>query len=121
MPVEQDLKNHPENYELLINAFCTRFVPWYYNNNAAAKDNDKLWQKTGDIFLPVLWQPNTILAFSEMGYTSKKWELPAPWQKQKTVTVTTVSIDADKDVHTLSVVDGTIVLTLNANQGVVIH
>jgi hypothetical protein len=121
MPVEQDLKNHPEDYERLIEAFCKRFVPWYYKNNATVEDNDKLWQTTGDIFLPVLWRRDTILVFSKEGYVSKKWKLPVKWQNRQTVTVTTVSIDADKDVHSLPVVNGAIVLTLNTNQGVVIQ
>ncbi|MGD0127267.1 MAG: endo-alpha-N-acetylgalactosaminidase family protein [Terriglobia bacterium] len=121
MPAEQDIKNHPENYELLIKAFCTRFVPWYYRNNAATEDKHELWQKTGDIFLPVLWQRHTILAFSTEGYVSKKWKLPEKWQNRQTVTVTTVSIDADKDVYTLPIMDGAIIVTLNANQGVVIQ
>ncbi|MBS1577120.1 MAG: hypothetical protein JST09_17620, partial [Bacteroidetes bacterium] len=82
---EQEIKEDPKNLTGLIGQFCTKVVPWYYHNNLTKKKYDAYRQVAGDIFLPVLWLKNTLVAFSEKGYDSKKWKLPPGWHTSKVI------------------------------------
>ena len=118
MHAEQKIMQDPEKLSGLIQQFCTSVVPWYYNNNLSKKENNSIWQMSGDIFLPVLWRENTIVAFSEKGYASKKWKLPRHWHKVQNVNVSVISVEPVHNSITLPVEQGVITLTLKPGEAV---
>ncbi len=121
MPAEQEIKQDPAQLTGLIRQFCTSAVPWYYNNNTSKKDNDAIWQTGEDIFLPALWRTGILVAYSEKGYLSKKWKLPADWDKVKSVTISAISVEPVNKQIVLPVVRGEITLTLRAGDAVTIQ
>ena len=114
---EQEIKDDPEKLTGLIKQFCSKVVPWYYHNNLAKKGDDAYWQQTGDIFLPALWLKNTIVAFSEKGYDSKKWKLPPGWNAKKVI-VSIITVEPTVTSSTLAVDRGEITLSLKPGEAV---
>jgi hypothetical protein len=117
---EQQIKEDPEKLTGLIEQFSAKVVPWYYRNNLGKKKNDAYWQQSGDIFLPVLWLKNTIVAFSEKGYDSKKWKLPAGLNA-KNIIVSIISVEPNAVSRTLPVENGEITLSLKPGEAVSIN
>jgi hypothetical protein len=120
MHAEQEIKEDPQKLTGLIEQFCTKVVPWYYQNNLAKKNDDAYWQQSGDIFLPALWLKNTIVAFSEKGYDSKKWKLPSGWNAKKVI-VSIISVEPKVTSRTLPVEHGEITLSLKPGEAVFIR
>lgn len=114
---EQEIKEDPKNLTGLIGQFCTKVVPWYYHNNLTKKKYDAYWQVAGDIFLPVLWLKNTLVAFSEKGYDSKKWKLPPGWHTSKVI-VSIISVEPNTSRWVLPVEQGEVTLSLNPGEAV---
>ncbi len=122
MHAEQEVKTDPENLSGLIKEFCTSVVPWYYANNTAVKKDKQIWELTGgNIFLPALWKANTIVAYSENGYSKRKWKLPSEWNSFKKVTATRLSVKKTVGRTVIPIVDGTITLKLEPGQAVIIQ
>jgi hypothetical protein len=119
MPAEQKVKEDPENIEGMLKQFCTEAVPWYYTNNSK-KQNDIVWPQHDDIFLPALWLKETIICYSEKGYSTKKWKLPSTWNSIKQVNIFSLSIHGKKFIKTISVNDGEIEVSLQEGEAVVI-
>jgi glycosyl hydrolase family 101 (putative endo-alpha-N-acetylgalactosaminidase) len=79
MQAEREIKVDPKNLDGLLGQFCTAVLPWYYDNNPAPKADEGLWSRGQDIFLPALWQPDTVVAYSTHGYGTRAWRLPDSW------------------------------------------
>jgi len=120
MPAEQQVKDDPINLAGLVEQFCTNVVPWYYVNNIKKNAIDSPWQIGDDVFMPALWLPQTIVAYSEKGYTEKKWQLPAEWKNASSVTVSDITVHGLTNRHVVPVHKGVILLTLQAGEGAVI-
>ncbi|MBS1917503.1 MAG: hypothetical protein JST87_14615 [Bacteroidetes bacterium] len=119
MPAEQQVKEDPENLNGMLKQFCTRVVPWYYNNNTK-KQKDIVWPQHDDIFLPALWLNKTIICYSNKGYENKKWKLPEHWKNVKQVTISSLSIHGKKFLKTIPVSEGYVTLSLQAGEAMVI-
>lgn len=86
-----------------IKSFCLDGIPFYYQNTYDLKridgvlehrvavysdnlkvalkgkkitHNDVVLRDGNDLFMPVLWEDNEIVAYSENGYTNKSWKIP---------------------------------------------
>ena len=118
MAVEDIAKTDPRRLGALVKQFCTVAVPWYYANNPSPKRDLSVWSMDGDVFLPALWRPWTIVAYSEKGYTARRWVLPQDWGKVSSVTVTELSTEGPGTQETLPVTGGAITLSLRAGEGV---
>ncbi len=143
------MKDH-ENLHGFKRDFCTRTLVWYYLNRLDRKyyikkgqksmvqfsdgvesvlDNGKLTitkgdfmlVEDGDVFVPALWmQDKTIIAYSEMGYKSKTWQLPDSWKSAKEIEIAEVTINGLKKLDAAKVKNGYITLDLEADQMLVI-
>lgn len=80
--------------------------------------NGKLFRKSNDVFLPALWikDHKEIIAYSENGYSSKTWDLPADWSGVSSVEVWKVTKDGLSDKRTIDVVRGRLTLSLDKGQ-----
>ena len=78
-----------------------------------------LLRENDDLFVPALWNPKEIVAYSRQGYTDKFWQVPADWASVKQVTVQNITLQGlASDKTTVPVIDGALRLTLKADQAV---
>jgi hypothetical protein len=125
--------------------FCRTTLPWYYLNRfdrlkveagavhysggviARTEDGNKvirngkfLLRENDDLFVPALWNSKKeIVAYSRLGYTDKAWQLPADWASVQHVTVQNITLQGlASDKTRIPVIDGTLRLTLQADQAV---
>jgi hypothetical protein len=122
MQAEQEIKKDPQNLSGLLEQFCLKVVPWYYENNETYPHKGKHKIREGnDTFVPALWcKKKTIIAYSENGYYNKKWELPPDWKKVKAVEVSEITLTGPKKIAELPVKNNSIILSLKKGQGVII-
>lgn len=112
---EGEIKKDPEHLSGILNQFCTQVVPWYYRNNTRPKhDNFSLENDDGNVFLPALWSPSTVVACSDKGYVSKAWSLPRSWGRVDRVKLMRITIDGLKQQAVVPVRNNTVELTLKA-------
>jgi hypothetical protein len=104
---ELDYCDSPGGEYKLCRDFCASILPWYYLNRllrasynenhevqfsngvrsfvdegsvSITRDGEYIRQR-GDIFVPALWQNNKeIMAWSETGYSDRRWQLPPEWR-----------------------------------------
>ena len=124
--------------------FCRTTLPWYYLGRldrlkvdagavhysggviARTEDGKKIIRKgpfllreNDNLFVPALWNPKEIVAYSRQGYTDKHWQLPADWASVRHVTVQNITLQGlASDTTTVRVIDGAVRLTLKADQAV---
>ena len=127
-----------------LGMFCRTTLPWYYLGRldrlkveagavhysggviARTEDGKKIIRKgpfllreNDDLFVPALWNPKEIVAYSRQGYTDKFWQVPADWASVKQVTVQNITLQGlASDKTTVPVIDGALRLTLKADQAV---
>jgi hypothetical protein len=103
---EKDYCDSPGGEYKLCRDFCYSILAWYYLNRllrVSYKENDEVQfsngvrsfvengsvsitrdseyiRQGGDLFIPALWRNNReIMAWSETGYSNRKWKLPPEW------------------------------------------
>ncbi len=127
-----------------LGMFCRTTLPWYYLGRldrlkvdagavhysggviARTEDGKKIIRKgpfllreNDNLFVPALWNPKEIVAYSRQGYTDKSWQVPADWASVKQVTVQNITLQGlAYDKTTVRVIDGAVRLTLKADQAV---
>lgn len=127
-----------------LGMFCRTTLPWYYLGRldrlkveagavhysggviARTEDGKKIIRKgpfllreNDDLFVPALWNPKEIVAYSRQGYTDKSWQVPADWASVKQVTFQNITLQGlASDKTTVPVIDGALRLTLKADQAV---
>ena len=112
---EKDYCDSPEGEYKLCRDFCYSILAWYYLNRllrdsyeenhevqfsngvrsfveiygavSITRDGEYIRQG-GDIFIPALWRNNReIMAWSELGYSNRRWKLPPEWKGVEKVDV----------------------------------
>ena len=137
---ETYLTREPD-YAKFKHEFCTMAVPFVYLNTHKALEhssgkvqysdglvadwltrtltkNGNLVRKNNDIFIPALWieDHREIIAYSELGYTSYTWKMPAGWEDVSTVQLWDVTTDGLKNSRTANIRNGELTLTLSKGQ-----
>ena len=141
---EEIWKQDKDTLPGFLGMFCRTTLPWYYLGRldrlkvdagavhysggviARTEDGKKIIRKgpfllreNDDLFVPALWNPKEIVAYSRQGYTDKYWKLPADWASVKQVTVQNITLQGlASDKTTVPVIDGALRLTLKADQAV---
>jgi hypothetical protein len=110
-----DLESLPD----FLLQFCTSTLPWlylsqydrkafidnklYYDNGIVAGDENGnkmirqgsfVVRENNDLFVPAVWCPQEIIAFSVDGYTNKTWQMPKEWNDIETVDIYRISQQA---------------------------
>jgi hypothetical protein len=120
MRAEPEIKRDPVQLAGLLEQFCTRVVPWYYDNNTTAAKGPQRLRDGGDLFVPALWRRQMVVAYSPHGYTSKSWQLPPGWESVKKVVVSEISVEQPQRLREIDVRHGAVNLGLRPGQGVTI-
>ena len=141
---EEIWKQDKDTLPGFLGMFCRTTLPWYYLGRldrlkveagavhysggviARTEDGKKIIRKgpfllreNDDLFVPALWNPREIVAYSRQGYTDKSWQVPADWASVKQVTVQNITLQGlASDKTTVPVIDGALRLTLKAEQAV---
>ncbi len=141
---EEIWKQDKDRLPGFLGMFCRTTLPWYYLGRldrlkveagavhysggviARTEDGKKIIRKgpfllreNDDLFVPALWNPREIVAYSRQGYTDKSWQVPADWASVKQVTVQNITLQGlASDKTTVPVIDGALRLTLKADQAV---
>jgi hypothetical protein len=141
---EEIWKQDKDTLPGFLGMFCRTTLPWYYLGRldrlkveagavhysggviARTEDGKKIIRKgpfllreNDDLFVPALWNPREIVAYSRQGYTDKSWQVPADWASVKQVTVQNITLQGlAPDKTTVPVIDGALRLTLKADQAV---
>jgi hypothetical protein len=122
MMAEQEINRDPIHLPGLIEQFCTKVVPWYYRNNKQPKEAGfKPDNSNGNVFLPALWSPWTLVAYSKKGYVGKNLVLPKSWRGLELVEIEEITVDGLKSFDIVPVKTGALTLTLKPGQAVVIE
>ena len=128
----------------LVHDFCLNSVPYFFLNQhdrisvtgkgknriANFSDNvevhlaeNSIWQngkrlkEGGDLLMPISWENDAFLAFSEIGYTNKTWSIPDDWND---VTITDVLDQKNKQTKSYKVTESQIILSLEPGEAVLI-
>lgn len=133
-----------------LEVFCLDTLPWYFLNNhnrlrvegtgedrvayfdekvrSYEKDkkitmNDKPIKINNDVFIEALWKDNReIIAYSKDGYENKKWYMPDSFRNVEDVTISKITENGlIIEQSNVEVIDNSITLSLNENEGVVIE
>ena len=120
MQAEREILLDPVKLPDLVEVFCKKVVPWYYENNTTAKKRTQPLRDGDDLCYPALWRELTLVAYSPKGYASKTWQLPPGWGAVKSVTVSEISPEGLTRLSEVKVENGAIALSLKAGQGVAI-
>ena len=136
-----------ENKETMpgfLGMFCRTTLPWYYLGRldrlkveadavhysggvvAGTEDGKKVIRKgqfllreNDNLFVPALWNPKEIVAYSRQGYTDRSWQLPEEWTSVQRVAVHDITLQGlASNTTTIPVIDGKIRLTLKAEQAI---
>jgi hypothetical protein len=122
MMAEQEINKDPVHLPGLLEQFCTKVLPWYYRNNTQPKEEGlKPGNSDGNVFLPALWSPWTLVAYSKKGYVAKTLILPKSWKRSELVEIEEITVDGLKSLDIVSVRNGAITLTLQPGQAVVLE
>jgi hypothetical protein len=86
--------------------FFLKVLPWYFRQQAEGTD----------VYLPAPWcKEPTLIAYSQEGYESKIWSLPADWKRAK---VFRLSFAGALPLAEVSLADGMITLSLGKDEAV---
>ncbi len=128
----------------LLHRFCTMALPWhylsrherlalvddvlYYSDGLIAGDvNGKKTIRKGDyvlvedsnVFVEARWNEKEIIAYSEEGYASKEWVLPASWRGIEAVDVYRISLEGvEPEQSGIDVENGRLKLSLGPGNAV---
>lgn len=120
MHAEPEIRKDPVKIPGLIGQFCTHVVPWYYENNTNVPKGTRKLRDGDDLCYPALWRNQTCVAYSAKGYKSKAWELPPDWKTVKRAVVSEITTEGLREIRSIEVRDGLIVLDIEPGQGLVI-
>ena len=127
-----------------LGMFCRTTLPWYYlsrlerlsfddetlqysdgviarteDGNNIIRKGDVIFRDNDDLFVPALWNPKEIIAFSRNGYTGRTWILPDDWLGVGSVDVFKITPDGCvPSEENLPVRNGEITLTLARDEAV---
>ncbi len=121
MRAEPEIAKDPVKLPGLVAQFCTRVVPWYYDNNTTAPKGSQPLRAGDDPCYPALWLERTLVAYSFKGYESKTWTLPPGWEGVQKVVVSEIRPEGLKTLSEVEVKDGKIAISLAKEQGVLIQ
>lgn len=129
-----------------LGQFCRNTLPWYYLSRlqrlalihdtlfysngvkAAVEDGHKIIRRgnfilrdNDDLFVPALWLPKTIIAYSQLGYVSRSWLMPDDWNGVGHVDIYRITLDGRELVEKSKALNhGRLTLTLHPGEGVAI-
>lgn len=129
-----------------LGQFCRNTLPWYYlsrlkrlaligdtlfysdgvrasmeGGHKIIRRGDFILRDNDDLFVPALWLPRAIIAYSRLGYTGRSWVMPPDWKGIGRVDVYRISLDGEELVERGKVVAGErLTLGLQAGEAVVI-
>ncbi len=142
--LENDSKNNPDWHKCFKYQFYTGTLPYIYLNRyqrekltgeglqravsysddlvVSLKDSlithhGRVLRQGNNLFLPATWnRGREILAYSQTGYASKQWDLPADWSDVREVDLYLVDEAGMRFVTTKPVVTGRVELSLQAGE-----
>lgn len=121
MQAEREIKEDPANLTGLLEQFCLRVVPWYYENNTTVKKGSQPMGDGDDVCIPALWRRDkTLVAYSRNGYDRKSWKLPPDWRGVQQVTLFKITLDGPIEAGTADVKDCNLTLSLVPSEGLLI-
>lgn len=121
MQAEQEIKNDPERLAGLLEQFCLRVVPWYYQNNTTAKKGHQKMREGDDVCFPALWRKDkTLIIYSRQGYESKIWELPPDWRGVRHANLFRIKPEGLQKAGVLKVRNRRLVLSVARGEGLTI-
>ena len=83
------------------------------------RHGDRTLVDDGDIFMPALWMDGEWFAYGKKG-GKQVWPLPEQWKNAKTVTAVALTDDGRGEKSILTVLNGTLSITLEAGKGLAI-
>ncbi|WP_282940629.1 endo-alpha-N-acetylgalactosaminidase family protein [Paenibacillus sp. RC67] len=143
---ESIMKQDPAQLAGFLQDFALNTLPWYFLNRLERLEEDsdiihfseqvtssngdnyriirqenRILRDGDDVLFPALWNEEAAewIAYSKHGYTEKEWQLPDTWSELSQAVLYEISLEglAGEPIH-IPVVNGTIKLTLQADQGV---
>ncbi|MBN2775453.1 MAG: hypothetical protein JXR31_14455, partial [Prolixibacteraceae bacterium] len=140
--IRLDSKNLPG----VIKEFTTRTLPWYFlnrklrvsfdGNTARFTDNitttypgkytvkigENFLQEGSDVFIPAVWKSHReIIAYSELGYKNRTWNLPGNWADISKVDIYSIKFEGYRlKQQNVNVKDQAISLSLYTDEAVFI-
>ncbi len=128
----------------LLHRFCTMALPWHYlsrherlalvddvlyysdgliagdvNGRKTIRKGDYVLVEDSNVFAEACWNEKEIIAYSEEGYASKEWVLPASWRGIGTVDVYRISLEGVEIKQPgMDVADGRLTLSLEPGDAV---
>ncbi|WP_051620541.1 endo-alpha-N-acetylgalactosaminidase family protein [Paenibacillus sp. UNC451MF] len=143
---ESIMKKDPILLAGFLQDFALNTLPWYFLNRldrltdesgtlhfseqvtSSNKDNyriikqaNRLLRDGDDVLFPALWNKDAIewIAYSKQGYTDKEWRLPDTWNEISQAVLYEIGLEGlTGEPIQLPIINGTIKLTLQADQGV---
>jgi hypothetical protein len=127
-----------------LSQFCLNTLPWQYLNHydrqqliedcevrfsdglisrvvegkPFIKHGDVIIRDGNNVFVPALWKDKEIIAFSADGYDKRKWSLPSSWNTSGKISIKEITADSLNFLQEISIIDGTVNLSLKPNQAV---
>jgi hypothetical protein len=131
-----------------VRPFCLQTLPWYFLNRferlgltrdgntrtlqlsdgvvSRVADGQRTIHQHGrlivdgtDVFAPALWRKTReIMAFSAIGYASRRWELPPEWHDVQAVDLYAITTNGLATQGTVSVEQGHVTLAMQAGQAI---
>ena len=144
MHAEEIWQRDKETMPGFLGMFCRTTLPWYFlsRHDRLSFKNDVLTYGDGvvarteegvrtirqgdfvlraddDLFVPALWNPREVIAWSNTGTPGKSWRLPADWQDVKAVDLYSVTLaGCTPRQANLPVADGRITLAMEKEEAV---
>ena len=143
---ESIMKQDPGRLAGFLRDFALNTLPWYFlnrlerlsdeagvvsfteqvtssniDNYRIIRQGDRLLRDGDDVLFPALWNEEAAewIAYSKQGYKGKEWKLPDTWNRISQAVIYAISLDGlTGEPVSIPVVNGTIKLTLQADQGV---
>ena len=148
---EDIIRKDPQQMPGFLKQFCTQTLPWYFLNRLqrmeyiqtedyrevhfssgvktrieggeyTIKQNDRILQYNGDVFMPALWMDNpAIVTYTTDGYENKTWLLPNDWNQYATVDMYRITMDGVKSFQqNIIIKEREVSLSLNKDMALLI-
>jgi hypothetical protein len=121
MHAEPEIMKDPEHLTGLIKQFCAQVVPWFYRNHVHMNEDVEMDYKEDNVFLPALWLPTTMVAYSEKGFDHKTVSLPEQWKGIRTVKLMRITTEGLQPLGVLPVNNDTIELTTEPGDAIAVQ
>ncbi|MCP4641794.1 MAG: hypothetical protein GY851_15230, partial [bacterium] len=121
MRAEPEIIKDPTHLTGLLEQFCLRVVPWYYENRLGKTDAFRRMRLGTDICMPALWKDTpTLVAYSRKGSESKEWRLPSDWEGVKRARVSRITVEGLEGHGEVAVKKGRLRLDMEPGVGLII-